>query len=303
MVNLSSFLKAAETVAGIKKQEVPLPIAQKQAIVTPLRVGDDLTMRSSLTSPVNYDRDMSKMLYDHTEVVLSQGAAPVKENFERFCATLSNIDKICLIWALYKTTYETLGLRPFKCDKENCKTEFKQEVLLESLIKEDTFTVWEEDKPFYDFIYPINVDYEGYTYLFESRLPSIRDNNRLMSNLSIGALQNNLTKTGALFTRREQMTLLSKSVAIIKKGVAVGDDTPRTENMQEMLMAFTDYVPHIVSEDFFKKYRDKFDKYYPKFYTNVPCPSCASQIRFQIDLEVEFFRRSIFGGGESIEEL
>jgi len=302
---LSSFLKAAEAIAGIKKQEVPLPIAKKQAIVTPLRVGDDLSMRSSLTSPVNYDREMTKMLYDHTEVVLAEGAAPVKENFERFCATLSNIDKVCLIWALYKTTYETLGQRSFKCDKENCKAEFKQEILLESLIQEDTFTVWEEgeDKQFYDFVYLIEVEYEGFIYLFESRLPSIRDNNRLLSNLSIDALQNNLNQTGALFTRREQMTLLSKSVSIIKKGMSVDSDTPRTESMQEMLLAFTEYVPHIVSEDFFKKYREKFDKYYPKFYTNLKCPSCGNEVKFEIDLEIEFFRRSLFGRGESVEKL
>jgi hypothetical protein len=300
---LSSFLKAAEAISGIKKQEVPLPIAQKQAIVTPLRVGDDLSMRSSLTSPVNYDREMTRMLYDHTEVVLSEGATPVKENFERFCATLSNIDKICLIWALYKTTYETLGQRAFKCDKENCKTEFKKEILLDSLVQEDTFTVWEEKEQFYDFIYPIEVAYEGFVYVFESRLPSIRDNNKLLSNLSIDALQNNLTQTGALFTRREQMTLLSKAVSIIKKGTSVDSESPRTENMQEMLMAFTNYVPHIVSEDFFKMYRDKFDKYYPKFYTNVNCPACNNEVKFLIDLEIEFFRRSLFGRGEGVEEL
>lgn len=300
---LSPFLSAAEAVAGIKKQEVPLPIAQKQAIVTPLRVGDDLSLRSSLTSPVNYDREMTRMLYDHTEVVLAEGATPVKENFERFCATLSNIDKICLIWALYKTTYETLGLRPFKCDKESCKAEFKQEILLDKLIQEDTFTIWEEEKPFYDFIFPIEVEYEGFIYLFESRLPSIRDNNKLMSNLSIDALQNNLNQTGAMFTRREQMTLLSKAVSIRKKGMAMDNEVPRTESMQEMLMAFTNYVPHIVSEDFFTKYRDKFDRYYPKFYTTVNCPTCNNEIRFQIDLEVEFFRRSLFGRGESAEEL
>jgi len=72
-------------------------------------------------------------------------------------ATMSNIDKICLIWALYKSTYETLGQRNFVCDKENCKTQFKQEILLESLIQEDTFTIWEEDKPFYNFTYDIEV--------------------------------------------------------------------------------------------------------------------------------------------------
>jgi hypothetical protein len=300
---LSSFLKAAEALSGIKKQEVPLPIAQKQSLVTPLRVGDDLSLRSSLTTPVNYDREMTRMLYDHSEMILAEGAVPVRENFEKFCATLSNIDKICLIWALYKTTYETLGQRQFKCDKESCKTEFKQEILLESLIQEDTFTFWEEETPFYEFFYPIEVEYEKFVYIFESRLPSIKDNNRLMSNLSIDALQNNLTQTGALFTRREQMTLLSKSVAIVQKGMSVDADTPKTENMQEMLMAFASYVPHIVSEEFFMKYRNRFDKYYPKFYTNVACPSCGNQIKFQLDLEIEFFRRSLFGRGEGVESL
>lgn len=300
---LSSFLKEAAIVAGIKKQEVPLPIAQMQAIVSPLRVGDDLSLRSSLTSPVNYDRDMSKLLYEHTEVVLAEGEVPKKENFEKFCATMSNIDKICLIWALYKSTYETLGQRNFVCDKENCKTQFKQEILLESLIQDDTFTIWEEDKPFYNFTYDIEVPYGDFIYAFETRLPSIRDNNRLLSNISIDALQNNLNQTGSLFTRREQMTLLSKSVAIKRKGMTSSEEVPKTENMQEMLMAFAEYVPHIVSESFFKQYREKFDKYYPKFYTNVLCPSCGNLIRFQLDLEVEFFRRSLFGGRESSEEL
>jgi len=300
---LSSFLKEAAAVAGIKKQEVPLPIAQMQAIVSPLRVGDDLSLRSSLTSPVNYDRDMSKLLYEHTEVVLAEGETPTRENFEKFCGTISNIDKICLIWALYKSTYETLGQRNFKCDKENCKSEFKQEILLETLIQEDTFTIWEEDKPFYNFIYDIEVPYDDFVYVFETRLPSIRDNNRLLSNISIDALQNNLTQTGSLFTRREQMTLLSKSVAIKRKGLTTDVEVPKTENMQEMLMAFAEYIPHIVSESFFKQYIEKFDKYYPKFYTTVNCPSCGNSMKFQIDLEIEFFRRSLFGGREGSEEL
>jgi hypothetical protein len=300
---LSTFLKAVEAVSGIKKQEVPLPISQKLAVVTPLKVGDDLSLRSSLTSPVNYDRDIVRLLYDHTQLVLKEGETPVKENFEKFCATLSNIDKICLIWAIYKTTYDTLGKRKLTCDKENCKAKFDKEILLEDLIQEDTFTIWEEEIPFYEFVYPIEVKYENFIYTFDSRLPSIRDNNRLMSNLSIDALQNNLTQTGSLFTRREQMTLLSKKVSIREKSTSLDDETPSTSDMQEMLMAFTNYVDHTVSEEFFSKYRDKFDKYYPKFYTNTKCPECGAVVKFQIDLEVEFFRRSVFGRREGVEEL
>ena len=298
---LSEFLKVAEIISNIKKQEVPLPIARKTAIISPLKVGDDLALRTSLTSPVNYDREMTRLLNSHTEIQNPDGTLS-RENYELFCTTTSNIDKICLIWGLYKTTYETLGKRTFKCDKENCKAEFKEEVLLDSLIQEDTFLPWEESEQFYEYVFPIEVPYDDYIYVFESRLPSIRDNNKLLSNLSVEMLQHNLDSTGSIFNRSEQMALLTKSIMIKKKDVAI-PDPPKTDNIQEMLIAFRQYIPHVVSEDFFKTYREKFDKYYPKFYTFVKCPSCGNDVRFQVDLEVEFFRRSLLGRGEGTEEL
>ena len=302
-MNISDFLRAAQEISSIKKQEVPLPIAQKTAIVSPLKVGDDLALRTSLTSPVSYDREMSKLLYDHSEFVLSEGQTPTKETFEKFQATTSNVDKVCLLWAMYKTTYETLGPRPFKCEKENCKNAFKEEIMVDSLIQEDTFTPWEETLPFYDYIFPIECEYAESIFSFESKLPSIRDHNRLLSNLSIDTLQNNLSQTNSIFTRREQMTLINKSISIKRKGASSAEPIPRTENMQEMLIAFTEYIPYSVGEDFFQKYQDKFNRYYPKFYTMIKCPTCSAQIRFQIDLEIEFFRRSLFGQGASPEEL
>ena len=294
---LSEFLKAMEIVSNIKKQEVPLPIARKSAVVSPLRVGDDLSLRSSLTSPVNYDRQMTKLIFDLTEFMAAEGQPLIKENFEFFCKTTSNIDKLCLTWGLYKTTYESLGKRPLKRDKENCKAEFKQDELLDSLVKEDTFCPWEEEElPFHEFIWEIVVPYEQFEFIFESRIPSISDNNRVLSNLSIESVQENFQTGGNLFSRSEQMTLLNRSVAI--KSVVNPNNVPKTENMQELLIAFRKYVPHIVSEKFFIEYNKKFDKYYPKFYTMIPCPQCGNEIKFTVDLESEFFRRSLFGGGE-----
>jgi len=302
---LSSFLKVAESVSNIKKQEVPMPISRKMAIITPLRVGDDISLKSSLVSPVNYDRDISRLLFNHTEVILNEGESPIKENFERFCATTSNIDKLCLIWGMYKTTYEALGARKFICNKETCKQEFKFEVTLESLIHEDTFTFWEEEQPFYEYVYPIEIEYgdTGYIYTFNSRIPSIKDNNRLMSCLSIDALQNNLNKTGTLFAKHEQIALLSKSISIKNKNHSTSDDISQTEDVQEMLLALSQYYPHTVSEQFLEKYHERFNKYYPKFYTKIKCPSCGNEIDFSIDLEIEFFRRSVFGRREGVEEL
>ncbi len=300
-MSLSEFLKAAESISNIKKQEVPLPIAKKYAVISPLKVGDDLALRTSLTSPVNYDREMIRLIHRHTEIQGPDGEL-IRENYEHFCATTSNIDKLCLIWGLYKTTYETLGKRTIRCDKESCKTEFKQEIFLDDLVKEDTFVVWEEELPFHEYIYVIEVPYDKFIYIFESKIPTIRDNNRLLSNLSVDTLQNNLQSTGMVFSRAEQMALLTKSVIIQNENKSI-PNPPRTDNLQEMLIAFKQYIPHVVSEDFFKAYRDKFDKYYPQFYTIVRCPACSNEIRYQVDLEVEFFRRSIYGRGESSEEL
>lgn len=290
----SDFLRVAETISNIKKQEVPIPIARKTGIVGPLTVGDDLALRTSIVSPVNYDREISKLLHSHTEFVLSQGETPTKETFEQFCATTSNIDKICLIWALYKTTYDTLGMRDFVCEKENCKTKFKNDVPLDDLIQEDSFIPWNEEIPFHDYIYPIDIDYVDYVYRFESRLPSMKEHNKLLSNISIDTLQNNMTQTGSIFAKKEQIALLTKSISICKKGESSG---VRTENMQEMLIAFQSYIPQTVSDDFFKKYNEKFDRYYPKFYTNIKCPQCDSIQEYKVDLEVEFFRRSVFDRG------
>jgi hypothetical protein len=290
---LSDFMKAAQAISNIKKQEVPLPIAKKTAVVGTLRVGDDLSLKTSLVSPVNYDREMSQLIHSHTE--FSEAGELQNLNFDDFCALMSNLDKMCLIWALYKTTYETLGQKTFKCEKDQCKHEHKVDIALDDLVHEDSFVVWEEDAPFYEFVFPINIPYEGFIYGFDSRIPSIRDNNRLMSNLSIDNLQSNLNQTGSVFTKTEQIALLTKSMSI--KKASDPNSATKTDSMQEILTALQNYVPHIVSEIFFKEYSEKFDKYYPKFYTNIVCPRCQNKTEFNVNLEIEFFRRSVFDRG------
>jgi hypothetical protein len=290
-------MKAAQAISNIKKQEVPLPIARKTAVTGTLKVGDDLSLKSSLVSPVNYDREMVQLIHSHTEFILDEGKVQ-QISFDDFCATTSNLDKMCLIWGIYKTTYETLGKKNIRCEKEQCKHEHQVDIPLEDLIHEDSFTVWEEEPVFYEYIYPIEIPYEQFIYCFDARIPSIRDNNKLMSNLSVEMLQSNLNQTGSVFTKTEQIALLSRSMSI--KSKADPSNPPKTENMQEILIALQNYTPHIVSEQFFKMYSDKFDKYYPKFYTDIICPRCQNKTRFNVDLEIEFFRRSVFDRGQSV---
>lgn len=311
---LSKFMNAIEYVANIKKTEIGLPIARLAGYVTPLLVGDDVSLRTSVVSPVKYDREMTNMLFNHMEFSAAEGKPLKYKNLEQFMSKLSNIDKTVCVWGLYKCTYETLGKRKTKCEINTCAEEFEIEILLEELVHEkdennltehpeDTFTIWDEETPFYDYIYPIEVDYQNFTYVFETCLPTIRQNNIILSNLTTDAIQKNMEAIGSPFTRAEQMALLTKKIQLKPKDAKSAEDIVETVSTQEIIVAFKSYIPHLVSEEFFDKYGKKFDKFVPKFYKMNTCPVCGNKSRHNVDIELEFFRRSVLGRREGVEEL
>lgn len=300
MASISPFLDMSSKVSSIKKTLALLPIARKECNVSPLLTGDDLALRTSLTSPVGYDRELIKILHRHSEFI--EEDQNIKLTYEDFCGKISNIDKLSLIWALYKATYETIAKdRNIKCT--HCKNEFKIDIHLDELIHEDTYTIWEEFGPdgktianFYEYYYPIVVEYNDFIYTFFSRLPSIQDNNRLLGMISTEILQQNLDTIGSMFTKPQQMTLLIKGIKLEDKNAIT--EPVYTDNIHEMLIALSGHIPFTVSETFFEEYGKKFDKFVPKYYKEVTCPNCNSNFNNSVDLEVEFFRRSLFGKKE-----
>lgn len=284
---MTPFMNTLSKVSNIKKTMTALPIIKKQVNVTPLVVGDDLALRTSLTSPVFYDREMVKLIHNHIEYV--DDNEEHKINFNKFTAQTSNVDKLSLLWALFKATYETLGKRKFTCGSENCKHNkdpFEEEVLLDEVIHEDTYTVWAEETPFYDYRLQIDIQYENLIYSFQSKLPSIKDNNHILSTMSNDVLQNNLENLGSVYSRAQNMALLIEAVRL--QGKAEEEFEPvESSNLQEILIAFNSYIPYQVSEDFLVKYNEAFDKYVPQFYKTLKCPSCEEEVRNDFDLEVE----------------
>lgn len=298
MVMNSEFLETLSRVSSVKKTMTALPIIQQQVQVSPLVVGDDLALRTSLTSPVFYDREIVKLLYARTEFV----DAEKQMSYEDFISTISNVDKLSLIWALFKATYETLGERQFICPKENCvhnKNPFRHEVLLQDIIQEDTYRMWEEEEPFHTYTVQIDVPHKDVIYSFMARLPSIAHNNQVLATVSTETLQNNLEKTGSIYSRAQSMALLVDAMQVSGKSEDTNINPVQTNNLQELMIAFNSYVPFTVSEEFLDKYNEKFEKYVPNFYKTVECPSCGEEVRNDFDLEVEFFRRGLFGSGES----
>lgn len=249
---------------------------------------------------------MIKLLYSHTEyldeVDENGEQKSFKPGFDEFKKYNSSIDKLSLLWGLYKSTYETVD-KEKEIECEQCSNKYKIDISSDELIHEDTYTIWEQENdngeiiPFWNYRYNIPIEYGDVVYEFSTKLPSMEDNNILLSMLSNDSIQQNLETTGNIFTKPQQMGLLIDTIKISSKSGSF--EEVQTSNIHEILLALQKHIPSTVSDSFFKQYGDHFNKYVPSFYKLSTCPSCNYNNRTEVDLEVEFFRRSLYGGESS----
>lgn len=75
---------ALSKINKIKRKELVLPIAKREVVVSPLSVGDDLILKTALISPVKLDKELIKLLWQHTEFWVPNPKmnmpSPVQEN-------------------------------------------------------------------------------------------------------------------------------------------------------------------------------------------------------------------------------
>lgn len=296
MGEITNFMDAIHEVASIKKVQTILPISRKTCNISALLVGDDIELRSSLLSPSGYDTQMTDLLYKHSSFAGEDGQ-PISVNKDQFIAGISNIDKQSLYWGLYKSSYDILDSgRTIICDNEDCNNEMKKiEITLDDVIHDDTYTVWDKEVPFHKYTHEIGINYGDHKFIFHSRLPSIGDNNRVLALLGNQQVQENLRRLRTAFSLSERMILNLRKIQIEFPDGRILE----TSDLIEMLMAIKQGIPHMVSDEFFIEYDKHFDKYQPNFYKTVECTKCMKKIKHSIDLETEFFRRSILGRGES----
>ncbi len=311
---MSNILNVLSQISAIKKTELILPIARTEAIVTPLTVGDDLTLKSSVLSPANLDMDLIQLIYDHTEFVKPQiedtsekegtkkkknsidGPKFYKPKFQKFLSEISHIDKLMLMWGIYKSTYDTLGERTITC--ENCKEEFKEDIDLDSLIQEDSITVLEDEKhPFSKYIELVTIPIDEWILEFECSLPTMKRYNNILSMIPISQVQENLEKIRSAFDTTHLMALFTQKFAVYPNKNP--EQRVETVNLQEIMAALNKYVKITVADEFMKQYDKLFGNYMVKFYKPITCPSCKDVHDYNVDIEFEFFRRSLFSGGQS----
>jgi hypothetical protein len=287
MSDLKSILSIAQSIKNIRMTEMILPIARKSATVSTFLLGDHTSLRTALLSPQNYDREMTKCLYKHTTII--DDGQEVDMSYDDLISKISNIDKICLIWACYKATYKELGIREIICQK--CKQKTKYTITLDELIQEDSITLWEEELPsFYEYFHSIVVPYENkYEYVFETSIPTIFRYNQVLGMLSIEKIRENL-ESNVVLSPSEELSVLINKLTIKEEGKTIASSSL----LVDILTVLESAIPSEVSDELRKQYDEKFAKYVPKFYTNLSC-SCGFVNKYNVDIETEFFRRTLFG--------
>jgi len=314
---MSDFLGKLSEIS-VLSTETTLPIAKLGAVVSPLMVGDDISLKSSIVSPVNYEKQMLKLLYNKTK--LFKGSEELKLSFTEFQDKLSNLDKISLIWALYKSTYKTLGKVSFICPE--CEEKFTREVTLDELIHPDTFHPWDKDVPFNEYGYYVLVPSESVVYGVKLKLPSVRDHLKLLSLVPSYELNENINNLGAIFTKPLQLTLITGNIALFKKPEDEGilkeikerkapvselvdklEFITETDSTQEILIAYEKHISYDVGDQILALYDEHFKDYIIKYYTNITCPACNHSWTHDIDIELQFLRRAIFGPASTEEGL
>lgn len=300
----NSFLDYALSIQKIKKLEMPMPITKKLGMITPLLVGDDLSLKTTMSTPQTYDREICSLIFKHLLEWNDGNEITKPKSYDEFVMNLSNIDKICLLFGIYQITYDSLGKRKFKCQEKNCKEELIMDIPLKELVHDDSLTFWEEELPFNEFVYEFSIPYEDHVYIFGTQIPSIYTHNQVLSFLSTDDIASRIENLGSLFSLPEQMTLLTKYIKIGHKDDDI-NNYRQTNNIQEILITFATTISKKMQPEFFKNYNLKFGKYDPQFYINIVCPKCQKVQKRTVNIEIEFFRRSILGesSGEGGEEI
>ncbi len=279
----NAFTKLSQ-LSKIKQRELVLPLAKEEVFVTPLLVGDDIQIRTSIMSPDNYDNEICSMIFKHTKFI-NREPAPTYQNFIN---ELTLVDKQILLWGILNSTYKTINDEAITCSNDKCKEKTTITIPYDDLFQEDSITLWEEELPPNQFIKTSIIDIgDEIIDKIEVDLSITPLSYRIatLRLITTEKIKENFELIGSVFTLPEQLTSITKEIRVIG-----GDGTvSKLNNIQEIHMAYNKYISHDIIEIIKTDY-EIFDKYIPKFYINFICPKCNTSTKYSIDPEVYLFR-------------
>jgi hypothetical protein len=262
---------------------------------TPLRVQDDLNLKTMYVSPDLYETELVDLIYRHSEFP----SLPRRPTFDEFINEVSNYDKRMLLWGIYHATYETLGKHDISCPK--CSEKWKDEIRCQDLIQLDDFAEKFEVKDsegnninFKDYLYSIELNFsKDLKVIFITSIPTIKQFLDALSFIDPEKVKENIKRFSSILSRVEDLTLITREIQVIKttpEGITEVDSVYIPRQVYEFISRF---VPLDKADEVFKSYNEKFKKYYPIFKKKYDCPKCGNDFDLNVDIEVALFRHFI----------
>lgn len=283
---LNNSFSALEALSKIKQREVPCPIIKQRALTTSLMTIDDMTLKTTIAAPDLYDVELTKLVHRHTNFPEINEQLSVNT----FMENLSYIDRKCLIWGIFASTYGTLGKIDITCPY--CEYTFNDEVKAEDLIQPDSITPWDKDVPFKEYICKLEhiCNIEGlYKIEFDISLPTIAQHLAIMHLIPADKLRENFNRFGNVFSRTEDVSSIIRALRVFKIEDDINPETYVTP--KDIHKVVTLFLTMDISDAVLNKYNEEFSKYTPVFKKPYTCSECGNNFDYVADPEASLFRQ------------
>jgi hypothetical protein len=283
----TSLVSKFERVKAIRSRQVYCPVAKLRAMVTPLTVNDDLSLKTMISSPDLYDKNVAILVYNHSEFPDINGAKP---SFEQFIESISDFDRKSLLWGIYDATYSTLGKNQITCPK--CKHKAEVEILAKDLLHPDSIkSQWDREESFLDYSIPVDInmgldDFQKVT--FNVSIPSIKKHLDVLKLISVDDMKDNFNKFNSIVSKPEELCLITKSISVYGEDLETPDET--VTSTYEIHTIIQEYITLDIINDVMDSFDNEFSKYNPTFKKNLTCGDCGHNFDLPIDIEVALFR-------------
>ena len=285
----STLVSKLEKLKTIRSRQVLCPVAKLRAIVSPLTVSDDLSLKTMISSPDLYDRELAILIYNHTDFPDIKGSKP---NFDQFLEAISDFDKKSLLWGIYDATYATLGKNTITCPK--CKNKQDTEIFSRDLLHGDSIkSQWDKEESFLDYFFSVDIPITGMEeeltkFEFNIAIPSISKHLEVLKLISVDDMKDNFNKFNSIVSKTEELCLITKNVAVYGPDLEIPEET--ISNVFEVHALIQNYVTLDVINDVIDAFDKEFGDYNPVFRKEIKCKSCGHGFDFPVDMEVALFR-------------
>lgn len=282
-------LNKLKALHNLRQKEIFCPVTKITVQTTPLTVGDDLALRTMVSSPDLYDREIAALIYRHTKFP----EFSERLTFDQFLDTFSSFDRRIMIYGIYSSSYDKISKDTITCP--NCKYEFEDEIKSNEIINPDIFTVWDKDKPFTEYYKEVDVSINPNqentinSLTFITAIPSIRDHFNILKLVSPDKMKSNFEKTGQILSKSEELTLITKAIRV-NSNVAGNSEVDVINDINSIHEAIMNYITNDVVNDVVDKYNEEFDKYSPNFKKLYTCSNCGHEFDIPVNIELSLFR-------------